>query len=74
MDLIRAATILAIDNRLHPEPGVAETFGLEFWCGKTKVFNPQDSIWPPCDEGPWSPMEYYFLPGYQDFCQQDVIH
>ena len=48
MGLIRAAAILAIDNRFRTASLELECLGTSFGGQKQKFSIPRDSTWPPC--------------------------
>ena len=49
MGLIRAAAILAIDNRFRTLSLELKSLGTSFGGAKQKFLIPRDSTWPPCD-------------------------
>ena len=51
MGLIRAAAILAIDNRFHSLSLKLKCLGMSFGAQKQTFSIPQDSTWLPCDLG-----------------------
>ena len=53
MGLIRAAAILAIDNRFRTPSVAFKCFGASFGAHKQKFSISRDSTWPLCDLGLW---------------------
>ena len=53
MGLIRAAAILAIDNRIRTSSLELKCSGTSFGAQKQKFSIARESTWPPCDEGLW---------------------
>ena len=49
MGLIRAAAILAIDNRIRTLSLELKCLGTSFGGAKQNISIPWDSTWPPCD-------------------------